>query len=227
MENKKRRVQTALSGIDMNSLRDSGYQNEPRRVLKVDDNESGYEPPLQSQPARRAFTSNSSFDIPEGAVRKSASELERELFELKEQKRIEKEFAPKKAVQRFEILLGIGRLVDTVEIEGFTFQLRSLKNKELNHIMSLSSLESTAAMQALFIRSATLAYSLMSIDDIPFGTYIQSEDMANKASFIDDMEASVISKLWDAYTKMLKSHNEAIISDLGGDPKTIAENIKK
>jgi hypothetical protein len=216
-ENRRRRVRSALGDIDTSIL------NSPRKVLTVDDENVSRE-----QPAIRTFSSSSSsFNIPEGSVRQSPDEIESQLREDREFKRREQEFAPKKAVQRFEILLGIGRLVDTVEIEGFSFQLRSLKNKELNHIMSLSSLETTAAMQALFIRSATLAYSLVSIDDVPFGTYIQSEEMSDKAAFIDDMEASVISKLWDAYTKMLKTHNESIVSDLGEKPEVIAENIKK
>jgi hypothetical protein len=216
-ENVRRRVRSALGEID------TGFLNNPRKVITVDD-----ENVSQVQPTRRAFSSSSSnFDIPEDAVRLNPNDIEKQLIEEREYKKREKELAPKRAVQRFEILLGIGRLVDTVEIEGFQFQIRSLKNKELNHIMGLSSLETTPAMQALFIRSATLAYSLVSINDVPFETYIQSEDISDKAAFIDDMEASVVSKLWDAYIKMLKSHNEAIVSDLGDTPEVIAENIKK
>jgi hypothetical protein len=216
-ENARRRVRSALGEID------TGFLNNPRKVITVGDEDVSEE-----QSVRRTFSSfGSDFDMSKGAVRQTQSDIEKKIKEEKESKRRENEFAPKRAVQRFEILLGIGRLVDTVEIEGFSFQFRSLKNKELNHVMGLSSLEATPAMQALFIRSATLAYSLVSIDDVPFGAYIQSEEMSDKAAFIDDMEASVVSKLWDAYTKMLKSHSESIVSDLGGTPEVIAENIKK
>lgn len=152
-------------------------------------------------------------------------ELERMMEEDKLVKKEER--ASQSAVQILEILTGIGRLTQNVEIENIKFSIRSLKNKEMREILEKGLDAKTRFEEALLVRNYTLAYSIYKINDQPAELFMRTEDIDEKVALIDEMQSSIVSKLWEEYSKMLQSHNDSLKTGLGETPKEISENIKK
>jgi len=199
--NRRRAISSSLGRIDLGEAKN-------KEVLRVE------------EPEPQPILSFSSSE-PEETFKTNA-ELEEEIKRAREEKRTNR--APKNAVNRLEILTGIGRLVKDVDIEGITFSLRSLKNKETREVIEAAALSQTNVGEALTIRKCTLARSIFEIDGVPFMHFLGSETAED---VIDEMEESVIGRLWEEYSNMIVEHRKAMVEDLGGEPKEIVENIKK
>jgi hypothetical protein len=197
--NRRRAIASSLGHIDLGEAKS-------KEVLRVDEPE-----PILS------FSSSE----PEETF-KTEAEIEEEIKKARENKKINR--APKSAINRLEILTGIGRLVKDVDIDGITFSLRSLKNKETKEVIEAAALSATNVGEALTIRKATLARAIYEIDGVPFMHFLGD---VGPEEAIDEMESSVVAKLWKEYSNMILEHKEATIEDLGGEPKEIVENIKK
>jgi hypothetical protein len=199
---RRRTISSSLGQVDL---------GEPQRVLSVEDptaDEYGY-------PA-------------EGEI-EDIEDIEQEV----RQQRIEQQRprAERKAINRLELLTGIGRLTTEITIEKVKFSLKSLKSKELRDVMVRTAMaRSTSLGEALLIRGFTLAYSLFEIDDNPIGIVLgikPEEELEAKIALIDDMDETVITAIWAAYSKMMNENNKTVQTDLGNEPKEIVDNIKK
>lgn len=218
MEENKHRRRRAISS----SLGSVDFGDRPeKRILNVEDPREEFSEPSMSfgsdkneQLPYRTFTSSSDFD----------EDLEKEIRQARQEQRHQR--APKEAVNRFELLTGIGRLTTEVEIEKVKFSLRSLKSKELRSVMEKASVASTNIGEAMLIRNYTLAFSIFKIDNNPIYSIIGSDSIEDKVDMVDDFEENLTSKLWNAYSEMLKD-NYSDDKVLGDTPKKVIETIKK
>lgn len=206
MEHRRRRtVQSSLGRIDLGEAKEQG-------VLVVDEEEQ---------------------QAPEGPISRSWSEgsnindVEQQREDARRQKREASHRATKVAAQRFEVLIGIGRLTRDVVIDNVTFSVRSLKSKELRDVMDRAATTTTNVGEALTIRNSTLAYAIYQIDDQEISSYIGSNKIADRLVLIDELEEMVVSKIWAEYSKMLDAHQERLNKDLGTEAEEVIENVKK
>ena len=130
--------------------------------------------------------------------------------------------APVKAVNRLEFLIGLGRKFAEVNIEDQVFHLRTLKSNETRNVLKLSSVMS-GFDQIFLLRSTTLAYSLFKINNDSIERILESDDFDNKIAFIEELDESIVSKLYEEYRKLQSSGSE----DLGSTPEEVADNLKK
>lgn len=232
MKDKLRKtISSSIGSIDF------GHKSMPqRKVLKVEEESS-----LNQYPNSQQFNTNSqsaqkqlSFGAPpleqnyqDDFEEPSIEDMERQVAFARNQKKETESRASKSSVQRLEILTGIGRLVCKETIENVEFHLRSLKSREMKKVLEIAALEKTNIGEVMIIRNYTLAFSLFKIDNDPIERYINSYDFSDKVALIDEFEESVISRLWNKYREMISDHKDNIKNDLGEDPETIINTVKK
>ena len=217
MEDTNRRRRRAISS----SLGEVNFgQNRP--VLQVDDpTEESQLPPEIVQ--RRSFSSTEPI-----VSAQALNEVEQQLKQARTEQAQLKQRASKQAINRLELLTGIGRLVSEVTIDNVKFGLRSLKSKEVRHVMEVAAKEGkTNVGEALLIRNYTLSYSIYQIDGNPIYTIIGSDDILDKMDMVDDFEEGTTEKLWNAYSRMINDSSKNIEKDLGSTPEEIIDTVKK
>lgn len=233
MDRRKRRaISSALGKIDRGPVHE-------KEVLRVDDpadfdmdnfEELPEQLPQQyrNRPVQHQVENKTmSFGSPYQEEEESIQQMEQRLRVAKNEKKIINQTAPTAAVQRLEILTGIGRLVKDITIENVKFSLRSLKNKEIRDVMKRAVDAKTHVEEVLVIRVYVLAYSVYKIDDRSIEDYIGSYDIDDKIDLINELEEHVVSRLWKVYSEMLEDHNNKIEQDLGETSEKIVDNIKK
>jgi len=150
-----------------------------------------------------------------------------ELERVRQEKKAAVRRAPEGAKTRLELILGLARLYDDVEIDGIKFTIRSLKGSEVKAVMAalIDSGLTTQILQSFELRAQTLARAICKIDDVDFELVIGSNDINYKAEVIQEMEESVINYLYSKYTALMNQNVKRF--DLGKDDKEVVENIKK
>jgi hypothetical protein len=196
---------------------------EGQRVLQVEDPTEKMET-LEVPPEILQHRTFSSTEPSIGA--KDIEKIEQELAAAKMEKKQQR--APKQAVNRLELLTGIGRLVSDIKIDNVKFSLRSLKSRELRYVMENAARNGeTNVGEALLIRNYTLAFSIYEIEDNPIYAVIGSDEIEDKVRVIDEFEEVTTTKLWDAYSSMINEGSKGVEEDLGTDTKQILDNVKK
>jgi len=208
MEHRRRRtVQSSLGRIDLGEVKEQG-------VLMVDDPEDRE----QEQPVTRQWNAGPEPDI---------NDVEQQIEQARAQRHASKQRATKAAMQRLEVLVGIGRLTKDVVIDNITFSLRSLKSREIQNVMEKAVAAQTNIGEAIAIRNNTLGYAVYQIDGQPLSVYVQSKKIEDAVDLIGELEESVVLQLWDQYSDMLSAHNDNLPKDLGKTADEQIDNIKK
>ena len=149
-----------------------------------------------------------------------------EVIRSRQQMQEQKTRAPRESVQRFEVLVGISRLTDKIEINGVNFGLRSLKTKEQRHVYK-AALENPVPMDQVYIlKTYTLAHSLYLIDDQPV-EFLGRQTFEEKLEIIEELDDLVVDELYEKYNSMLQAHKEALNKDIGETAEEVVANIKK
>lgn len=131
------------------------------------------------------------------------------------------------AKKRVEILANIGRLTKDVEVEGITFGLRTLKTKETRDA-TMSIFECKNDADAAFeIRRQTLARAINQIDGQEIELALGSDDFALKLSLIDDMEDTIVTKLYNSFNELRQEVRVKYGLETEAQAKEVVEDIKK
>ena len=131
---------------------------------------------------------------------------------------------------RIEFLTGLGRIVDSVEVEEVKFTFQSLKGEERDEIFdAISQYGTMSALKMQYAhRFQTLARALTHIHDKPFGSVIESDDIEDKIDVIKAMDDNLLDHLYKWYQENIDKvakDQYAITSE--EDAKEVAEAIKK
>ena len=130
---------------------------------------------------------------------------------------------PKKDEERkkLESILFLGRLTKTIDLAGHKFEISTVTNKEQNDIVrELYGFSEGADL--FIIRTLTLANALKSIDGVKLDAmdlFTEEEESEFKSKFhrrmaiVDNMQLSIVEKVYDEYTKLLKEGEELTAGD--------------
>lgn len=223
MENNKRGISSQLGNVNINSNQ--------RRELIVDEEELYQNSP---NPYARKDVSN---QIPDHLrnnpnIRISESESRQEDVRgfrnsVANTSKKENDRTSVHAINRLEVLVGIGRMVEEALIDDQVFKIRSLKSKELKEVFKFIATAETNLDQAIMLRNATLARALFEISGVEISNFVNSDSLEDIVNFIDEFDNNVLTKLWEVYRNMEKAHKERLGLDLGETPKEVSENLKK
>lgn len=132
------------------------------------------------------------------------------------------------AKKRIEILANIGRLTKTVEIEGISFSLRTLKLKEAREATLFAVSSSATNVEVGFeIRRQTLARSIFQIDGQDVETALGGTDFNLRLQLIDDMEDTIFDKLYSEFDMLRKEVQTKYGIANEQQAKEVVEDLKK
>ena len=131
------------------------------------------------------------------------------------------------AKKRIEILTNLGRATIDVDIEGIVFSLRTLKNREWREAIKAVAEFDLATEQAYEMRGQTLARSIYAIDGQRSEVVLGTDDLSVQASFIQDMDESVVSHLYDKYNDLVSTNKAKYNLNTEEGVQEAVEEIKK
>jgi hypothetical protein len=133
------------------------------------------------------------------------------------------------AKTRIEILANIGRLTRDVAIGGYTFSLRTLKAREVREASLLTfnpafKLDMELMYEA---RCQQLARSIFKIDGQDIGLVLGDDSVEARLKFLDDLEESTVSHLFDEYTALKTDAQNQYGISTDAEAKEVSEDLKK
>lgn len=155
------------------------------------------------------------------------SEVEREIMVARESRRNGMEKISEGAKRRIEMLIGITRNTRDVDIEGNVFTLQTLKSKEMRQaLMSVAQYDGT--IEGPFeMRKQYLARSITHVAGVDINSFLASDKLETKLSFIDELDEPLLNHLYSEYLELTKIAREKYSVKSDEDVKEVLEDLKK
>ena len=183
--------------------------------------------PTQPQTQLREFNVGPPEDYSQGRETFNQQELETNIREARKEKLASMDKITDFAKKRAEVLANIGRLSKDVVLDGFTFSLRTLKAKETKEA-ALQAFKANTNLELSFeSRRNQLARSLYKIDGHDIVHILGDDTIETKLSFLDELEESVILKLFDEFSALKTEANSKFGVNSEAEAKEVAEDLKK
>ena len=184
----------------------------------------------ESQPPQHRFREDAFPDeMPSRQVNSipNDADFEREVQYAREAKRSGKERLNEGAKRRIEMLIGMTQTTRQFSVENNNFILRSLKSKEMKESL-LAVAEYDGTIQAPYeMRKQILARSLTHVADVEIEQFIGSNTLESKMLFLDELDESLLTRLYDEYLLLTKTTKEKFAIKNDKDAEEVVENIKK
>ena len=204
------------------------YSSGSKKVLTVDDPTSDHTSEVRSLSSSTGNISDEEFES--RFTREELEELAANRAQLKNSRKeaqVQRNRIPEGVKKRLEILTGIGRLSEDINVDGITFSIRSLKPKENKEIVEAAAKEDLAVSQAYEIRTQTMARSIYKIDGQDVDAVIESDKIEDKIKFVQEvLEESLLNFLYNKYQALLAQNNKKF-GDMGKTEAEVLENVKK
>jgi hypothetical protein len=195
--------------------------------------------PATGQRQLREFTVGDPEDFPQEQVssqsfttqrqisREELMDIEQNMKEARREKQSTMNKITEHAKKRSEILANIGRLNKDVQLEGYTFSLRTLKSKETREA-ALQTFSVGTQLEANFeARRQQLARSVFKIDGHELIDVLGDDSIDARLKFLDDLEESVIVKLFDEFSALKEEARVKFSITTEAEAKEVAEDLKK
>lgn len=115
-----------------------------------------------------------------------------------------------------EELLFAGRVKTEFSIAGNKYVIATLTNKEQNYVITEMYGFGDAA-DLFVIKSLTLAMALKSINGVDIGDILMDgefkSDVYQRKEVIDNLQVSIVEKLYDNYSKMISEGNRLVLGE--------------
>lgn len=194
---------------------------------------------ISGRPMRNLEVPNEDYDQQENYVDESSlrrfqsqidrfdSQAEREIYEAKEAKRTGKQKISEGAKKRIEILLGMTQTTREVTIENNLFILKSLKSKDMRESLMVAAEYDGTVQGPYELRRQILARSLTHVAGIEFEQFIASNSLEDKLSFLDELDESLLGRLYDEYVLLGKEIKDKYSVKDDKDVEEVFDNLKK
>ena len=195
--------------------------------------------PAAGQRQLREFTVGAPEDMPQEQAaaqsfsaqrqmsREELMDIEQNIKEARREKLSSMNKITEHGKKRSEILANIGRLNKDVQLEGYTFSLRTLKSKETREA-ALQTFSVGTQLEANFeARRQQLARSIYKIDNYEIIDVLGNDSIETKLEFLDDLEESVIVKLFDEFSSLKEDARVKFSITTEAEAKEVAEDLKK
>jgi hypothetical protein len=217
------------------------FQGQPMREVSVPD-ESGYTPPPTPhlprqvrQPVHdhappvfdeRAFQEFQAQMNPVQPVREM-SDVEQQILAAKRAKQEGKERISEGARRRIEMLIGMSQMSKTVDINGTTFTLKTLKNEEAREVL-IASIPYDGTIEFSFENAKqTLARSLTEIAGTDINQFLSSSELSVRLDFISQLPQALFTRLYNEYVALDTESRDKFGLKNDADVKEVVEDLKK
>jgi hypothetical protein len=159
----------------------------------------------------------------------SQEEIETQIREARRQKLANANKIGDAAKKRIELLADIGRLTKDVNIGGYTFSLRTLKNKETKDAALATFSTSITQIEASYeARKQQLARAIFKIDGEDLSAIIGSNNIEDALRFIDEsLEDIVVEKLWEEFIALKEESRTKYGINSVKEAEEVSEDLKK
>jgi hypothetical protein len=155
------------------------------------------------------------------------SQIERAAREARQVRNTGKNRLSESAKRRIEVLCEMSRVTRSVNIDGNIFVLRNLKSKEQREaFVKIAEFDGTVQF-AFEMRRQILARSLFKIAETDIELFLGDDSLDAKLEFLDELDESVISKLYDEYLELSKESSAKYIVNSDKVAQEVAEDLKK
>jgi hypothetical protein len=133
------------------------------------------------------------------------------------------------AKRRIEVLSGLGRISDDVEVDGVKFTFQSIKTNERRDVYKalFSGEDETKLSLSYKNRVQILARALTHIDEQPADLMLGSESIEAKLYLFGELDDHVTDYLYKWYRKNIEEIGEGKYSLTPDEVKEIGEELKK
>lgn len=160
-------------------------------------------------------------------VEKSEADIERQIREARELKRLGKERLSEGAKKRLESLLGMTRHQRETVVNQISFVLQTLTGAQTREtIMNTSKYDGTVE-SPFEMRVQILARSLVSIGGVDFEQFVGSNSLNIKVTFIEGLDDFLLNKLYDEYLIMTKEAKQKYSVNNAQEAQEVINDIKK
>jgi hypothetical protein len=155
------------------------------------------------------------------------AEVEREIRQAREDKKAGRERLSDGAKRRIEMLVGMTRGTRSVDIEGNIFVLRTLRSKEMMEALMFASQFDGTVRSPFEIRRQLLARSITQIAGVSTEQFIGSVEVDAKCAFIDELDESLLNRLYDEYLTLVRESKEKYAVKNEDEVKEVLGDLKK
>lgn len=203
---------------------------------------SGYQSPLGNKQMRNS--NMKSYDVPDlSELQKFAQQMdesdswqseqyepspqERELLEARRLKASGKEKLNDSARKRIEILLNMQRLTKEVPIDSEVFVIRNLNNRESKKCIIEASQHNLKFEFDEELKLQTLARAIVSISNIDLSSFLGSNSLQDRISFLDELDPAIVDRLFKEYSIIAQEMSDKYSLKNEKDAKEVLEDLKK
>jgi hypothetical protein len=156
-----------------------------------------------------------------------SAEIERQIRDAREARKSGKERLNDGAKRRIEMLVGMTRSNREVDLEGNMFVLQTLRSKEMREaIMAASEFDNTVQFP-FEMRRQFLGRALIQVAGVDVAQFVGSNTLEAKLQLIDDLPESLLNRLYDEYTLLVKESSDKFAIKTEDDAKEVGEDLKK
>lgn len=155
------------------------------------------------------------------------AEVERQISEAREAKRLGRERLNDGAKRRLEMLLNMTRTTREVSLLGNIFVLQSLSGVETREAYMIASEFDNTVQSPFEIRRQLLARSLVSIAGVEISQFVGTNSLEARLQLIDHLDESLLNRLFDDYSELVKESKDKFAIKSVEDAREIVEELKK
>lgn len=131
------------------------------------------------------------------------------------------------ARRRIEMLCGLTRSTRTVDLDGTTFSLRTLKNKEMREALLLASQFDGTVESPFEIRKQLLARSLYEVAGTDISLFLGDSSLESAYEFLDEIDETLLTRLYSEYLRLVDEASKKFAIKGEEDAKEVVEDLKK
>lgn len=131
------------------------------------------------------------------------------------------------ARRRIEMLCGLTRSTRTADLDGTTFSLRTLKNKEMRDALLLASQFDGTVESPFEIRKQLLARSLYEVAGTDITLFLGDSSLDAVYEFLDEIDETLLTRLYSEYLRLVDEASKKFAIKNEADAKEVVEELKK
>jgi hypothetical protein len=155
------------------------------------------------------------------------AEIEREIRQAREDRKIGRERLSEGAKKRIEMLLGMTTIFRDVDIMGNIFVLKALQGKEIRKAIVAASEYDGTVESPFEIRKQLLARSLFKIAGIDADQFIGSGTLDAKLMFVEELDDALLNRLYSEYLILAQEAKEKYAIKSEEEVKEVIDDLKK
>lgn len=185
------------------------------------------EPPIRIDPRElEAFNAHMN-PAPEPTFTREQLELEQQVREAREAKRLGRERLNEGARRRIEMLVKMTRGTRNFTVDNNEYALQTLRDVEMREAIIAASAFDGTVQTPFEVRKQLLARSLIHIAGMDAAQFFGSDQIEDKLAGLDLFDHHLLSRLYDEYLLMIKETREKYAIKNDADAKEVVEDLKK